>query len=523
MSEHGFWNHASKTPDRMVLVDPHMREWTAGELHAEANKLVAGLRSLGLEHGDSIAICMPNCAEYFQIYFAVTQAGWYLTPINWHLAPSEIAYIIRDCGAKAFFAHDRIADACQKAVEEIDFPREACFTVGNISGFRSIDELKSGQSGEPPQDRAPGQVMNYTSGTTGKPKGVRRPLAPREVDPDLLGEMLGGFLGMFGVQPENDNVYCVGSPLYHTAVLLQAGSSFHLGHAVVLMDKWSPEGMLEMIDKYRITLSHMVPTQFHRLLLLPEEVRSRFDCSSTRHMIHAAAPCPPDVKRRMLDWWGNSIWEYYAATEGGGTIVSPDEWRKFPGTVGRAWPGAEIQVVDEDGKPVATGEQGTVYMLLPDTMSFEYKGDSDKTHKNRLAIGDKMYFTVGDVGYLNEEGYLFLCDRKIDMIISGGANIYPAEIENAILGHPRVGDVAVFGIPHEDWGEEVKAVIEPAPGVDATDELRQDIFEYCRDRLAKFKTPKSIDFVEALPRDPNGKLYKRKLRDPYWEGQERAI
>jgi long-chain acyl-CoA synthetase len=289
------------------------------------------------------------------------------------------------------------------------------------------------------------------------------------------------------------------------------------------MDKWTPEGMLERIDKYRVTLSHMVPTQFNRLLLLPEEVRAKYDCTSTRHMIHAAAPCPPEIKRRMLDWWGDSIWEYYAATEGGGTIVSPAEWRKYPGTVGKAWAGADVKIVDDEGKPVAANEQGTVYMLLPETMKFEYKGDAAKTKKNRLEIDGKLYFTVGDIGYLNDEGYLFLCDRKIDMIISGGANIYPAEIENVLLAHPKVGDAAVFGIPHEDWGEEVKAVIEPAPGIEADEELRKEIFAFCGDRLAKFKTPKTIDFVAELPRDPNGKLYKRKLRDPYWEGRDRKI
>ena len=507
----------------MILVDPHMREWTAAELHGASNQIVHGLRALGLEHGDAVAICMPNCAEYLQVYFAATQAGWYLTPINWHLAPSEIAYIVQDCGAKAFFAHERVGDACRKAVEEIGFPQEACFSVGPIDGFRPLDDLKSGPPAEPPADRAPGQVMNYTSGTTGKPKGVRRALAPRELEPDLLGELLGGFLGMFGVQPENDNVYLCGSPLYHTAVLIQAVSSLHIGHSLVLMDKWTPEGMLELIDRYRVTLSHMVPTQFHRLLLLPEEVRKKYDCSSTRHMLHAAAPCPPDVKRRMLEWWGDSIWEYYAATEGGGTIVSPQEWRKYPGTVGRPWPGADVQIVDDEGASVSSGEQGTVYMLLPEQMAFEYKGDAAKTKDNRIEIDGQIYFTVGDVGYLNEDGYLFLCDRKIDMIISGGANIYPAEIENVLLTHPKVGDVAVFGIPHADWGEEVKAVVEPAPGIEADESLRDDILEFCRDRLAKFKTPRTIDFVEALPRDPNGKLYKRKLRDPYWKGHERAI
>jgi long-chain acyl-CoA synthetase len=235
-------------------------------------------------------------------------------------------------------------------------------------------------------------------------------------------------------------------------------------------------------------------------------------------MVHAAAPCPPDVKRRMLDWWGDSIYEYYAATEGGGTLVTPQEWRRYPGTVGKAWPGADIKIYDDEAKELPTGQQGTVYMRLGQA-DFEYHKDKEKTRKNRIA----NYFTVGDVGYLNEDGYLFLCDRKIDMIISGGANIYPAEIENVLLAHPKVGDVAVFGIPNEDWGEEVKAVIEPAAGVAPGPALAAEILAFCADKLAKFKTPKTIDFLAELPRDPNGKLYKRKLRDPYWANRERAI
>jgi len=297
-----------------------------------------------------------------------------------------------------------------------------------------------------------------------------------------------------------------------------ASASMHLGHPVVLMDRWSPEEMLRLIAKYRVTTSHMVPTQFHRMLALPPDVRAKYDCSSTRTMVHAAAPCPPDVKRRMLDWWGDAIFEYYAATEGGGTLVTPQEWRKFPGTVGRAWPGAEIKIFDDAEKELPVGQQGTVYMRLGQA-DFEYHKDKEKTRKNRIG----NYFTVGDVGYLNDEGYLFLCDRKIDMIISGGANIYPAEIENVLLTHPKVGDVAVFGIPNVDWGEEVKAVIEPAAGVAGGPELAAEILEFCKDKLAKFKTPKTVDFLAELPRDPNGKLYKRKLRDPYWANRERAI
>jgi long-chain acyl-CoA synthetase len=277
--------------------------------------------------------------------------------------------------------------------------------------------------------------------------------------------------------------------------------------------------MLRLIAQYRVTTSHMVPTQFHRLLSLPDAVREKYDVSSLRHMIHAAAPCPIDVKHKMIAWWGNAVDEYYAASEGGGTLVTAEEWLQKPGTVGKAWPISEIAIFDDDGNRVDEPNViGTVYMAMG-TASFEYHGDKEKTRKNRIG----NFFTVGDVGVIDEDGYLFLRDRKIDMIISGGANIYPAEIENVLLSHPKVGDAAVFGIPHEDWGEEVKAVIEPAEGVEGDDALAAEILAFCADKLARFKTPKSIDFTSEMPRDPNGKLYKRKLRDPYWEGVQRAL
>ncbi len=524
MAEHGFWSYAQRAPEKLALVDPEERAWSRGELLAQCNQLVHGLRDLGLRHGDVVAIDAVNCAEYFITALACTQAGWYLTPVNWHLAPPEIAYIVRDSGAKAFIGHHQVADACVKAADEIDFPAEARFAIGAVPGFRPFTDLIAGYPTELPGDRASGAVMNYTSGTTGNPKGVKRALPPAEIEPDVVAGFYGLFLSMFGIQPEDGNVHICGSPLYHTAVLMHSSSALHFGHAVVLMDKWTPEDMLRLIDKYKCTTSHMVPTQFNRLLALPDEVRARYDCSSTRTMIHAAAPCPPEIKQRMLDWWGDSIYEYYAATEGGGTIVTPQEWRRYPGTVGKAWPTAEIRIFDDDGKAVACGERGTVFILLGETTKFEYKGDAQKTRSNRIETDDgKTFFTVGDIGYLNDEGFLFLCDRKIDMIISGGANIYPAEIESELLSHPKVADAAVFGIPNEDWGEEVKAVIEPAPGVEAGPALADEILAFCAGRLAKYKQPKSIDFIEVMPRDPNGKLYKRKLRDPYWQGRERAI
>jgi long-chain acyl-CoA synthetase len=262
----------------------------------------------------------------------------------------------------------------------------------------------------------------------------------------------------------------------------------------------------------------MVPTQFHRLLALPESTRARYDVSSWRHVIHAAAPCPVEIKRRMLDWWGPVIYEYYAATEGGGTLVGPEEWLRKPGTVGRPWPTAEIRILDDDGNECAPNAPGIVYLKLGQA-DFEYHKDPDKTRAGRR----EGFFTVGDVGYLDPDGYLFLCDRKADMVISGGVNIYPAEIESVLLTHPKVGDVAVFGIPHPDWGEELKAAVEPAPDASPGPELARELLAHCEGRLARYKIPRSIDFVAEMPRDPNGKLYKRKLRDPYWRGRERQI
>jgi len=516
MADLGFWSIAGDDPDYLAVVDPDGREVRAGELLASSNQLVHGLRDLGLQPGDVVAMVLPNSVEVLELYLAVLQAGWYLVPVNFHLVGPEIAYIVQDCEAKVLVTHERFADIATAAADEIDFPKEGRFAVGNVAGFRRYEELKDGRPTTLPEDRTTGAVMNYTSGTTGQPKGVRRKLPG--VPPEAMAIGFGGMLLLFGLQPHDDNVHICGSPLYHTAVLVFAGGALHMGFSVVLMDKWTAESMLELIDRYRVTNSHMVPTQFHRLLALPDDVKAKYDVSSLRHMVHAAAPCPPDVKRRMIEWWGPVIDEYYAASEGGGTIVRSEEWLEHPGTVGRAWPNAEIVILDDDGKELGRNEVGTVYMHMA-SVDFEYFKDKDKTERSRVG----KFFTVGDVGYLDDDGWLFLRDRKADMIISGGANIYPAEIESVLLMHPKIGDAAVFGIPHEDWGEEVKAVVEPEAGVEASPQLAAEILTFCSDKLAKFKTPKSIDFIDEMPRDPNGKLYKRKLRDPYWEGRARAI
>jgi long-chain acyl-CoA synthetase len=514
----GFWVRAQQDPGALAVVDPDGRQVTRGELLSLSNRIVHALRAQGLRTGDGVAVVMSNSIEFYAVYLAALQAGWYFTPVNWHLVGPEIAYIVGDCEAKAFVANARLAEAARTAADELPLEGDALISVGgDIPGFRPLDEVLAGHPDTLPGDRTAGAPMHYTSGTTGKPKGVRRALTGR--DPDQVAGASGGLLAMFGIKPEDGHVHICGSPLYHTAVLAFSGTALHYGHPVVLMDRWDAEEMLRLIDRHGVTHSHMVPTQFHRLLALPEETRAAYDVSSLRTMIHAAAPCPVDTKRQMLDWWGPVIHEYYAATEGGGTMVGPEEWLSKPGTVGRSWPGGEVRIYDDAGTVLGPDQEGTVYMRLPAAAAFEYHKDGEKTRANRI----DDFFTVGDVGYIDTDGYLFLRDRKSDMIISGGVNVYPAEIENVLVTHPEVRDAAVFGIPHDDWGEEIKAVVEPEAGVTPGPELTERILEFCGGRLARFKLPRSVDYAEELPRDPNGKLYKRKLRDPYWRDRDSAI
>lgn len=504
-----FWRYASEHPEYLAVVEADGHRVSGGELLARVNQLSHGLRSLGLERGDAIAAMLPNSVEALEVFLAMQQIGLYLTPINYHLVGPEIAYILQDCEARVFITHPRF----REAVEATSFPSDRVFTVS-----QGYDELKRNRPRTPPEDRSLGALMNYTSGTTGRPKGVRRPLpemAIEEADPAAA-------LFPYGVKREEaDNVHLLACPWYHTAPTVMLAPSLHLGHTAVIMDRFDAQRALELIQQYRVTITHLVPTQFVRLLGLPDELRRRYDVSSMRHVIHGAAPCAPEVKRRMIDWFGPVLDEYYASTEGvGGTIIFSDEWLKRPGSVGKARNNNTIMIMDDQGNILPPHTVGTVYSTTIGRAPFEYYKDPDKTEKARRG----EYATVGDVGYLDEDGYLFLSDRKSDMIISGGVNIYPAEVENVLITHPRVADVAVFGIPNVEWGEEVKAVIELLPPKRANEEqLRADLLNFLSSRVARYKIPKSIDFVDELPRDPNGKLYKRRLRDPYWVGQQRAI
>jgi len=510
-----FWVAAAREPDRLALVEPGGRRWTAGALAARCHQLVHGLRARGLRHGDAVAVLLPNGEPLVTTLLAVMQAGWHWVPINTSLTASEAAWILADSGARAFVAHERYAEVAASAADAAGLPEAARVAAGAISGFASFEAVVAGQPTARPGERLAGQFMQYTSGTTGRPKAVQRPTPA--LDPDQMAALLAPNLARYDVVPGGDHVHLVTSPMYHMAPLSFGYFSLHFGHPVVLMDRFDAEQALATIERHRVTTTHMVPTQLHRLMLLPEATRRRYDVSSLRHVMHAAAPCPAELKHKLIEWWGPVVYEYYGASEGGGTMVRAAEWLERPGTVGRPWPGAGVRVLDDGGTDLPPGEVGTVYLKL--MMDFAYKGDPEKTQASRRG----EWFTVGDMGWLDADGYLFLSDRKIDMIITGGVNVYPAEIEAALLAHHEVGDAAAFGVPSEEWGEEVKAVVEPAPGARAGDALRERLLAHCRARLAGYKCPRSLDFTTALPRDPNGKLYKRKLRDPYWVGRERRI
>jgi long-chain acyl-CoA synthetase len=517
----GFFALAESDPKREVLVESSGTRVEAGALLAGMNRAAHGLGRLGLTEGDTIAVMMSNRREFIECYGAAIESGLYFVAINWHLGPSEISYILKDSSARVVVTESRFADRVAEAGAQAGLDRSMIFSIDVCEGFGSFSDLSQGQSEDAPTTAAPGQIMFYTSGTTGRPKGVRKSFRGGASDELTLTSGIGPIRRAAPAGSEAgaaDLVFISSGPFYHA--LPAAGVMMALDSAgmVVVMDKWTPESFLDLVQEFRVTNATLVPTMFHRLLALPEEVRKDADISSLRAVNHAGAPCSIDVKRRMIDWWGPIITEQYSSTEGAGTSVTSEEWLRKPGTVGRPSPGVEIRILDEHGEDCPPGEQGLVY-LTPSLWEFEYHHDEDKTRATRIG----GMFTVGDIGYLDEDGYLFLCDRQADTIISGGVNIYPAEVEGALLEHPAVRDVAVIGVPNDEWGEEVRAVVELQDPTSAAPGLDAELIEFCRHRVAHFKCPKAVDFVESLARDPNGKLRKGVIRAKYWPDTPRRI
>jgi long-chain acyl-CoA synthetase len=506
---------ARQRPDApAVIMGTSGETVTYAQLDERSNKLAHLLRARGLGHGDHIAVLMDNNARYLEVTWAAQRSGLYYTAMNSHLRAGEVQYILDDCGATALVTSPAMVDAVS-ALDLSAVPTRLCVGAG-LPGFERYDEAIAGQPSGPVADEAEGREMLYSSGTTGKPKGVRKaiPLTPPG-DPGALPVMLAMGMASRGLGPET--VYLSPAPLYHSAPLVYCMSVHRLGATVVAMERFDAEQCLALIERYRVTHAQFVPTMFVRLLKLPEEVRKRYDISSLQFAVHAAAPCPVSVKRQMLDWWGPIIHEYYAGTEDiGSTAITPEEWLAHPGSVGR--PLEECHIVGPEGEELPAGRSGTIYFA--GGRPFEYHNDPDKT----ASITDRRgWRTLGDVGYLDEDGYLYLTDRQAHMIISGGVNIYPQEAENVLSSHPSVADVAVIGVPDAEMGEQVKAVVQAVPGVTAGPELGDELLAYCRSELATYKCPKTVDFVDELPRDPNGKLYKRVLKERYWAGHDTRI
>jgi len=512
---------AERAPDRpAVIVGNGESLETYAELEQRSRRIAHLLRAYGLQPGDGIAVLLGNDAEFFDIYWASQRIGLYLTPINWHLQTSELQYILDNSESRVLFASARFAKVAAECAQVPGLRRRIALH-GEIEGFQPFSEALAGAPEDAPlDDQVLGSVMLYSSGTTGQPKGVRRPLPKKPFgDPSTRLQAVGASM-LFGLR-ENDRYLCP-APLYHTAPLAFSATQHALGATVVLMPQFDPELALRMIQDQQITTSQWVPTHFKRLLQLPDERRQRYDLSSHRVAIHAAAPCPVPLKRQMIDWWGPIILEYYAGTEGGGTLVRSEEWLEHPGSVGRHWAGGTIHILDEDGSRIDEPHRdGAIYFeSAPDPAArFEYYKDEAKT---RDTYRDNL-FTLGDIGHFDADGYLYLTDRQSNMIISAGVNIYPQETENALAAHPKVSDVAVFGVPNDEMGEEVKAVVIPADGVEAGPELEAELIAHCRAQIAHYKCPRSIDFSDDLPRQPTGKLYKRLIRARYWEGHEGTL
>ncbi len=508
--------------DDVALVDERgSTTWRA--FNDRVNQTIHAFRAAGMRTGDVVALMTQNRREYFEVMVAAMHNGLVVVPVNWHWVGTELAYVLEDSGARALVVEDHYLPVAVEACQGL----EGCplrWVIASDSGlpatFESFESVLARQSTEEPTDQSGGGPMFYTSGTTGFPKGVRSGISATGGDLALVELVAQSAMGLLGIP--TDGVSLLEGPAYHSAQW--AFSVFPLlgsASTVVMRRQFDPAELLELIDRHQVTNLHLVPTQFVRLLKLPQETQAAFDGSSLVNVVHGAAPCPPPTKARMIDWWGPVISEYYGGTEGGFlTYVTSPEWLERPGTLGRSTATCELMIINDDGQPSPVGVSGQIYFKSTVGADFEYHNAPEKTEVAHLAPG---VGTLGDIGYLDEDGYLFLSDRKIDMIISGGVNIYPAEIEGVLTSHPAVEDAAVFGIPNDDMGEEVKAVVQLTGGREPSVALADELITFVRQSLAGYKAPRTIDFSDSLPRHETGKLYKRLLRDPYWAGTGRSI
>ncbi|MBN8980847.1 MAG: acyl-CoA synthetase [Rhizobiales bacterium] len=506
--------HAQSTPDKVAYRMAKSGEAiTYRQLDERSNQGAHLFRALGLKRGDHIAFLMENTLAFMEICWAAQRSGLFYTAISRYLTADEIAYIVKDCGAKVLITTPKCVEAVLPILPTA--PDTIFFIAGDArTGFRSWDAETSKQPKTPIADESAGVDMLYSSGTTGRPKGVKRVAAETSIlVPNAFLKLL--CVDMYGMSSES--IYLSPAPLYHAAPLRFNMMVGVLGGTSVIMEHFDAEEYLALVEKHKINVSQLVPTMFVRMLKLPDDLRAKYNVSTLKSAIHAAAPCPVEIKAKMIEWWGPIIVEYYAGSEGNGVTVSnSQEWLTHRGTVGKAVVG-KIKILDDDGNELPTGEVGAVYFA--DGPQFAYHNDPDKTKR---AYNERGWSTIGDVGYLDAEGYLYLTDRKAYMIISGGVNIYPQETEDILITHPAVADVAVFGVPNEEMGEEVKAVVQPHSMKMASKDLEADLILFCRKHLSPIKCPKSVDFEAELPRTPTGKLVKRHLRDRYWQAAKKA-
>jgi long-chain acyl-CoA synthetase len=500
-------HHARSFPDKPALImQPSGRVTTYAELEEGSNKAAHLFRSLGLKRGDVVAVFLENHPKYLEIVWGAQRSGLYLVCISSRFGPSEVSYLLSDSGAQVLITSRELAQVAQEiqgSASELDL-----LMLDDVRpGFRSYEQAVASLPGTPIPDESHGSDLLYSSGTTGRPKGVRTPLpeGPLDTPPPIAG-LAREYYGF-----DRDTVYLCPAPLYHAAPLRWSMLIQRLGGTVVLLSSFDPELALASIERYRVTAAQWVPTHFVRMLKLPEEVRDRYDLSSLKTAVHAAAPCPVEIKKAMIDWWGPVFHEYYAGTEGNGlTGLNTEEWLRKPGSVGRSIVG-EVKICNDEGEPVPVGAEGLVYFA--NGLPFEYHNDPEKTAESRNRYG---WTSLGDIGRLDEDGYLYLTDRKSFTIISGGVNIYPREIEEILVTHPQVADAAVIGAPDPDMGERVVAVIQPLDWSDAGTALAAELQQFVQQRLSGIKVPRQIDFMQELPRHPNGKMYKRLIRDRYW-------